>query len=107
MKISDDLPIQGGTTADTKSADQAKVIPLEVNNHRDNQRNEEKVSISREATDIKKIREIIEKTPDLRAEKVALLKKKIADGDYAIKGKDISDKMLREFLMEELMKHEH
>ena len=107
MKISDDLPIQGDRTAGTKSADQAKVIPLEVNNQRDNQRDEEKVSISQEASDIKKIREIIEKTPDLRADKVALLKKKIADGDYAIKGKDISDKMLREFLLEELLKNEH
>lgn len=106
MKISDDLPIQGDRPADTKSADQAKVIPLEVNNQRDEQRSEEKVSLSQEASEIKKIREVIEKTKDVRADKVALLKKKIADGDYAIKGKDITDKMLREFLLEELLKNE-
>jgi flagellar biosynthesis anti-sigma factor FlgM len=107
MKISDDLPIKENKPAGTKPADQAKVIPLEVNDHRHNQRSEEKVSISQEAIDIKKIREIIEKTPGVRADKVALLKKKIADGDYTIKGKDITDKMLREFLLEELLKNEH
>ena len=107
MKISDDLPIRENTPAGTKPADQAKVIPLEVNNHRHEQRSEEKVSISQEARDIKKIKEIIEKTEDVRADKVALLKKKIAEGDYAIKGKDITDNMLREFLLEELLKNEH
>jgi anti-sigma28 factor (negative regulator of flagellin synthesis) len=43
----------------------------------------------------------------VRADKVALLRKKIADGDYAVNGKDIADKMLREFLLEDLLKNEH
>ena len=38
MKISDDLPIQGDRPVGTKSADQGKVIPLKVNNQRDDQR---------------------------------------------------------------------
>ena len=107
MKISDDLPPRESTTASTKTADQGKVVPLKVGNLGDDQRGEEKVSISKKANDIKKIREIVQKTPDVRADKVALLKKKIADGDYAVNGKDIADKMLREYLLEDLLKNEH
>ena len=75
--------------------------------YRHDQRGEERVSLSRKASDINKIREIIQKTPDVRADKVALLRKKIADGDYGVNGKDIADKMLREFLLEDLLKNEH
>ena len=107
MKISDDLPPRESTPASTKTADQGKVVPLEVKNHRHDKRGEEKISISQKASDIKKIREIVQKTPDVRADKVALLKKKIADGDYAVNGKDIADKMLREYLLEDLLKNEH
>ena len=105
MKISDDLPPRESTPANTKTADQGKVVPLEVKNPGQDQRGEERVSISEKASDIKKIREIVQKTPDVRADKVALLKKKIADGDYAVNGKDIADKILREFLLEDLLKN--
>ena len=107
MKISDDLPPRETSPASTKTAGQGKVVPLEVGNTGHDQRGEEKVSISQKAGDIKKIRAIVQKTPDVRADKVALLKKKIADGDYAVNGKDIADKMLREFLLEDLLKNEH
>jgi negative regulator of flagellin synthesis FlgM len=107
MKISDDLPTRHKSLVSTKTAGQGKVVPLEVKNPGHDQRGEEKVSISEKATDIKKIREIVQKTPDVRADKVARLKKKIADGDYAVNGKDIADKMLREFLLEDLLKNEH
>jgi negative regulator of flagellin synthesis FlgM len=107
MKISADLPTRDSSPATKKTADQGKVVPLEVSNHRHDQRSEEKVSISQKASDIKKIRAIVQKTPDVRADRVALLKKKIADGDYAVNGKDIADKMLREFLLEDLLKNEH
>ena len=107
MKISDDLPTLDKSSVSTKTTDQGKVVPLKVSNDRHDQRGEEKVSISQKAGDIKKIRAIVQKTPDVRADKVALLKKKIADGDYAVNGKDIADKMLREFLLEDLLKNEH
>jgi len=107
MKISDDLPTLDKSSVSTTTADQGKVVPLKVSNDRHDQRGEERVSLSRNASDINKIREIIQKTPDVRADKVALLRKKIADGDYGVKGKDIADKMLREFLLEDLLKKEH
>ena len=107
MKISDDLPTLDKSSVSTKTADQGKVVPLKVSNNRHDQRGEERVSLSRKASDINKIRDIIQKTPDVRADKVALLRKKIADGDYGVNGKDIADKMLREFLLEDLLKNEH
>ena len=107
MKISDDLPTLDKSSVSTKIADQGKVVPLKVSNNRHDQRGEERVSLSRKVSDIKKIREIIQKTPDVRADKVALLRKKIADGDYGVNGKDIADKMLREVLLEDLLKNEH
>ena len=107
MKISDDLQPQDKSPVSTKTAGQGKVVPLEVGNPGHDQRGEEKVSLSQKASDIKKIREIVQKTPDVRADKVARLKKKIDAGDYAVKGKDIADKMLRELLLEDLLKNEH
>ena len=107
MKISDDMPTLDKSSVSTKIADQGKVVPLKVSNNRHDQRGEERVSLSRKVSDIKKIREIIQKTPDVRADKVALLRKKIADGDYGVNGKDIADKMLREVLLEDFLKNEH
>ena len=107
MKISDDLPTLDKSSASTKKTDQGKVVPLKVNSDRHDQRGEDGVSLSEKASDIKNIRAIVEKTPDVRADKVALLRKKIADGDYAVKGKEIADKMVREFLLEDLLKKEH
>ena len=106
MKISDDLPTLDKSSVSTKKTDQGKVVPLKVSNDRHDQRGEERVSLSQKASDIKKIRAIVEKTPDVRTDKVALLRKKIADGDYTVKGKDIADKMLKEFLLEDLLKNE-
>jgi flagellar biosynthesis anti-sigma factor FlgM len=107
MKISDDLPTLDKSSVSTKTPDQGKVVPLKISNDRHDQRGEERVSLSRKAIDSNKIREIVRKTPDVRADTVALLRKKIADGDYGVKGKDIADKMLREFLLEDLLKNEH
>ena len=107
MKISDDLPTLDKSSVNTKTTDQGKVVPLKVGNLEHDQRGEERVSLSRKASDINKIRAVVQKTPDVRADKIALLKKKIADGDYAVTGKDIADKMLREFLLEDLLKNEH
>ncbi len=60
---------------------------------------EEKVTLSQKARDIKNIQEILRKTPDVREDRVAHLKKKITSGEYRVKGKDVADQMLREFLL--------
>jgi len=48
----------------------------------------------------KKILEVLEATPELRKDKIAMLKKAIAEGTYQVKAEDIAEKMLRESLFE-------
>ena len=106
MKVSDDLPPRDIRIVSSKAADADKGVPLQPGRPGHTQRSKELVSLSQRAADTQQIRAIIEKTPDVRAEKVALLKKKLADGHYAVRGEDISDKLLREFLLEDLLKKE-
>ena len=48
----------------------------------------------------KKILEVLEATPELRKDKIARVKKAIAEGTYQVKAEDIADKMLRESILE-------
>ena len=57
-----------------------------------------KVELSPRVQDIKKIKEIANKTPDVDAEKVAKFKQMIAEGKYKIDAKAIADKMVDEHL---------
>ena len=104
MKISDNKPPQDITGATENTSGQDKVVRLKVENPKDVELLEEKVTLSQKAIDIEKIQEIIRKTPDVREDKVALLKKKIASGEYSVNGKKVADQMLREFLLEDLLK---
>lgn len=104
MKISDDKSTQDLTNYIRKTLDQRKVIHLEANNFRNKSISEERVELSRKASDINRIRDIVRKTPDIRGEKVALLREKIASGNYNVSGQEIADKMLREHLLEDTLK---
>ena len=104
MKISDDKSTQDLTNYIRKTLDQRKVIHLEANNFRNKSISEERVELSRKAIDINRIREIVQKTPDIRGERVALLREKIASGNYNVSGQEIADKMLREHLLEDALK---
>ena len=64
----------------------------------------EKVELSERASYLNKIREIVQKTPDIREEKVTLLREKIASGSYNVSGQEIAGKMIRESLVEEVFK---
>lgn len=57
-----------------------------------------KVELSPRVQDIKRIKEIANKTPDVDAEKVAKFKQMIAEGKYKIDAKAIADKMVDEHL---------
>ena len=104
MKISDNKPPLDitHTTKNTSSQDKAK--DLKVSNRKDVEPLAETVSLSQKARDIEKIQEILRNTPDVREDRVALLKEKIASGEYTVNGKDVADQMLREFLLEGLLK---
>jgi anti-sigma28 factor (negative regulator of flagellin synthesis) len=48
----------------------------------------------------KRILEVLEETPALRKDKIAVLKKAIAEGAYQVKSEYIAEKILRESLFE-------
>jgi negative regulator of flagellin synthesis FlgM len=60
----------------------------------------DKVEISPQSRDLKKIHDILAQTPDIRSEKVAALKKAVAEGRYQISAENIAEKMIREILVE-------
>jgi len=98
MKISDDKDNQHIINYTKQVSHNQKVTPLTVNTNKNNMLSEEKIELSTQASYLKKIREIVEQTPDIREEKVTLLREKIAAGNYTISGQEIADKMLEEFL---------
>ena len=99
MKISDDKSAQDLSNYIRKTLDQRKVIHLEASNFKNKSISEEKVELSRKASDLNRIREIVQKTPDIREEKVALLREKIASGNYDVSSQEIAEKMLKEHLL--------
>jgi negative regulator of flagellin synthesis FlgM len=60
----------------------------------------DRVEISRESRDLQRIREVLAQTPDVRAGKVAALKKAIAEGRYQVSAEEIAAKMVRQILVE-------
>jgi flagellar biosynthesis anti-sigma factor FlgM len=104
MKISDTKPPQDIKHTTQNTSIQEKVVKLKVGNGKDRGSLEEKVTLSQKAKDIETIQEIIRTTPDVREDRVALLKKKIESGEYCVKGKEVADQMLREFFLEDLLK---
>jgi negative regulator of flagellin synthesis FlgM len=104
MKISDSKSPQDVKHTTQKTSIQEKVVKLKEGNRRDVEPLEEKVILSHKAKDIEMIREILRNTPDVREDRIALIKKKIESGEYSVKGKEVADQMLREFLLEDLLK---
>jgi len=60
----------------------------------------DRVELSPQSRDMKKIHEILAATPEIRTEKVAALKKAITEGTYKVKAEDMADKMIQEFILE-------
>jgi negative regulator of flagellin synthesis FlgM len=103
MKISDNKPTIDLINQIKHPPGQEKVISLEKKSNKREALAQETVEISQKASDLNKIRNIIQKTPDIREEKIASLKEKIATGNYKVSSQDIAGKMLREFLLEEVV----
>ena len=101
MKISGDKPVQetpGKKTIGLKSRVEGGIKSKLKESRQDI------VRISPKAYDIHKIKDLVHTAPDIRKEKVALLKKKIASGEYKVDARKVADKMIREFLLEEVLK---
>lgn len=60
----------------------------------------DKVELSPQSRDMKKIHEILAATPEVRTEKVTALRKAITEGTYTVKAEDVADKMIQEFILE-------
>ena len=61
---------------------------------------EDTVNLSSEAREMKRIRDILETSPEVRTERVAALKKAIENGQYEIRNEAIAKGMVQEALQE-------
>lgn len=64
---------------------------------------EDKVELSPRGREIQEAMQILKSVPDVREEKVALLKQQIEAGTYEVEGEKIAEKMLEESLLNELL----
>ena len=60
----------------------------------------DKVEISTQSRDLRKIHNILEETPDIRSEKVAALKKAVEERRYQVSAENIAQKMVRDIVVE-------
>jgi len=65
---------------------------------------EKRVRDSGQTYDLSRIRKAVENAPDMREEKVALLKKMIASGEYKVNSREVAEKMIKEFLADDPLK---
>ena len=61
---------------------------------------EDKSFLSARGQDMEKIFSVLKNTPDVRADRVALLKKLIEDGRYHVSIDDLAEKMIKDSLWE-------
>ncbi len=100
MKVSD-VNQEGKTIQSIQQA--GKLTPPEKNQN-DKEINpssaKDSVYLSSEAKELEKIHDILEGTPDMRAEKVGILKKAIESGQYQIDNGTVADQMIKDALLE-------
>jgi negative regulator of flagellin synthesis FlgM len=60
----------------------------------------DRVELSPQSREMKKIHEILAATPEIRTERVEALRKAITEGTYQVKAEDTAEKMIQEFLLE-------
>ncbi len=61
---------------------------------------EDQVNLSSEAKEMKHIHDIVEKTPEVRMEKVELLQKQVEEGRYKADAEATAGKMMQEAIFE-------
>jgi negative regulator of flagellin synthesis FlgM len=60
----------------------------------------EKVDLSAKAKDIQKIKQIVEQTPDVRADKVQALKHQIETGNYQVDAAKVAENLVKQSLID-------
>ena len=102
MKITDSNYTENTVRNTPEAVEQRKVTSLKAHIDKKGKTSGERVDFSEKANDIRKINEVIQKTPDVREDKISVLKEKITSGTYHVSSRKIADKMLKEFIKEEL-----
>ena len=60
----------------------------------------ENIALSSRAKDIQKANEIAKSAPDVRVDKVASIKSRIADGSFHVDSRDLAEKILKDIITE-------
>ncbi|MDH5298239.1 MAG: flagellar biosynthesis anti-sigma factor FlgM [Desulfobulbaceae bacterium] len=89
-QIKTDIKIQksSGSAASAKSASGSTVV------------SGDRVELSAGSQEVRRMQEILQETPEVRADKVAELKRQIDEGSYEVDPQKVADKMLWSLLSE-------
>lgn len=63
-------------------------------------RSGDRVEFSARSREMQKIYEILQKTPDVRSEKVAEIKRRIEEGQYRVDSEALAEKIIKESLLD-------
>jgi flagellar biosynthesis anti-sigma factor FlgM len=101
MKISD-LHQQANTAKYINQTNPSKQSDKSLSSHdvKDNLPPKDRVDLSAQSKEMQKMYEVLQATPDVRAEKVAQYKKSIEEAKYRVSPDDLADKMLKESLLD-------
>ena len=99
MKLSNIFPqiktdkVQVKKTRETSPADPSPQAPTAT----------DKVELSSGSVDVQRMHEIIQQSPEVRAEKVQTLKERIAKGEYTVDPYKVADKLLLSLLQDNII----
>jgi negative regulator of flagellin synthesis FlgM len=63
----------------------------------------DQVKLSAGSREVQKMHDILQQTPEIRAEKVLALKERIERGEYSVDPQGVADKMLQDFFSHEFI----
>lgn len=106
MKVSNQVPMQPTVVDKSKeSSPSSKVTPDSGNVQVGRGAQGASVEISEHAQLMKQASEIARNTPDIRRDKVEMLKKSIQDGTYHVESSKIADRLVDEHLRNDFGKN--
>jgi negative regulator of flagellin synthesis FlgM len=103
MKVTGNPPLDTLETYLKATTTRGRVNPSVIPGTGTQVKQEDKVELSSRGREIQEAMQLLESVPDVREDKVALLKEQIGAGTYEVEGEKIAEKMLRESLLNELL----
>ncbi|MFM8270547.1 MAG: flagellar biosynthesis anti-sigma factor FlgM [Pseudomonadota bacterium] len=106
MKVTNQVPMQPTVVDKTKESNPAAKTPQDASSVSVGKRTSgASVEISEHAQLMKQASEIARNTPDIRRDKVEMLKKSIQEGTYQIESSQIADRLVDEHLRNDFGKN--